>query len=128
MNDFSGNHRVIAYSLRHGYPNKQILDSTADFSINQNVRDLTELVKALKLEPIHLVGHSSRALVSSISYNRKPGIGSQPHPGGTAGDVIAEKCSGGDTLEMNFGKAITPGIEAILNKEDEKRPEFLLTL
>ena len=53
---FSKNHRVIAYSLRYMYPNKQILDSAADYSLSQNIKDLIELIKALKLEPVHLVG------------------------------------------------------------------------
>src|SRR5688572_19555736 len=37
---FSKNYRVIAYSLRYGYPNKQILDSAADYSLSQNIKDL----------------------------------------------------------------------------------------
>jgi pimeloyl-ACP methyl ester carboxylesterase len=126
MDDFSKNHRVIAYSLRHGYPNKQILDSTADYSINQNVRDLTELIKALKLEPVHLVGHSSGALVSLLTTIGNPELVRSLILGEPPAMSLLKNVPGGDTLEMNFGKAITPGIEAIFNNEDEKAAEIFI--
>lgn len=126
MDDFSKNHRVIVYSLRHGYPNKQILDSTADYSINQNVRDLTELIKALKLEPVHLVGHSSGALVSLLTTIGNPELVRSLILGEPPAMSLLKNVPGGDTLEMNFGKAITPGIEAIFNNEDEKAAEIFI--
>ncbi len=126
MDDFSGNHRVIAYSLRHGYPNKQILDSTADFSINQNVRDLTELIKALKLKPVHLVGHSSGALVSLLTTIGSPELVRSLILGEAPVMSLLANVPGGDTLGMNFGKAITPAIEALSKNEDEKAVEIFI--
>ena len=123
---FSRSHRVIAYSLRHGYPNKQILDSTADYSINQNVKDLTELIKALKLKPIHLVGHSSGALVSLLTTIGSPELVRSLTLGEPPVMSLLKNVPGGDTLEMNFGKAIMPGIEAILKNEDEKAAEIFI--
>ena len=38
MDTFSKNHRVIAYSRRYAYPNKQILDTAADYSLSQNIQ------------------------------------------------------------------------------------------
>lgn len=127
MDDFSKNHRVIAYSLRHGYPNKQKLDSTADYSINQNVRDLTELIKALNLEPVHLVGHSSGALVSLLTTIRNPEMVRSLILGEPPVMSLLKNIPGGDTLEMNFGKAITPGIEAIFNNDKEKAAEIFVS-
>ena len=75
MDDFSRNNQVIAYSLRDGYPNKQILDSAADYSLSQNTNDLIELLKALKLGPVHLVGYSSWSFCNLTNYDRASGIG-----------------------------------------------------
>ena len=74
MDDFSRNNRVIAYSLRGGYPNKQILDSAVDYSLNQNTKDLIEFLKTIKLGPVHLVGHSSGAFASLLTTIEHPEI------------------------------------------------------
>ncbi|HRP31365.1 MAG TPA: alpha/beta hydrolase [Agriterribacter sp.] len=126
MDDFSKSHRVIAYSLRHGYPNKQVLDSTLDYSINQNVMDLTELMKSLKLEPVHLVGHSSGALVSLLTTIRNPELVRSLILGEPPAMSLLKNVPGADTLEMNFGKAITPGIEAIFKDENKKAAEIFI--
>ena len=121
---FSRNHRVIAYSLRYGYPNKQILDSTADYSVNQNSKDLTELIKALNLKAVHLVGHSSGAFAALLTTMENPELISSITLGEPPVMPLLKNVPGGDTLEQNFGKTILPGIEAFKNNEDEKAAEI----
>jgi pimeloyl-ACP methyl ester carboxylesterase len=126
MDNFSRNHRVISYSLRYGYPNKQVLDSTLDYSINQNVRDLTELIKSLKLEPVHLVGHSSGAFVSLLTTIRNPELVRSLTLGEAPVMSLLANVPGGDTLGMNFGKKVAPAIEALSKNEDKKAAEIFV--
>ena len=64
MDTFSTNYRVIAYSRRYAYPNKQVYVDTADYSVKPHAQDLAELIKTLNLGPVHLVGHSWGAFTS----------------------------------------------------------------
>ena len=123
---FSSNHRVIAYSLRHGYPNKQILDSTADYSLSQNTKDLTELIKTLNLEPVHLVGHSSGAFAALLTTMENPDLIRSLTLGEPPVMSLLKNVPGGDTLGQNFGKAVFPGVEAFKNHEDEKAAEIFI--
>lgn len=123
---FSKNHRVIAYSLRGGYPNKQILDSIVDYSLIQNTKDLTELIKALNLKPVHLVGHSSGAFAALLTTMENPELIRSLTLGEPPVMSLLKRVPGGDTLEQNFGKTIFPGIEAFKNNEDEKAAEIFI--
>src|SRR5262245_12953842 len=58
MDTFAKNHRVIAYSRRYAYPNKQVINDSADYSVSIHAKDLAEFIRSLNLGPVHLVGHS----------------------------------------------------------------------
>ena len=126
MDDFSRNNRVIAYSLRYGYPNKQILDSAADYSLSQNTNDLIELLKALNLGPVHLVGHSSGAFATLLATIEHPELVKSLTLGEPPVMSLLKKIPGGDTLEANFNKMVFPGIEKFKNNEDEKAAEIFI--
>jgi pimeloyl-ACP methyl ester carboxylesterase len=126
MDDFSRNNRVIAYSLRYGYPNRQILDSAADYSLSQNASDLTELLKALKLGPVHLVGHSSGAFATLLTTIEHPELVRSLILGEPPVTSLLKNVRGGDTLEANFSKMVFPGIEKFKNNEDEKAAEIFI--
>ena len=126
MDDFSRNNRVIAYSLRGGYPNKQILDSATDYSLSQNAKDLIEMLKALKLGPVHLVGHSSGAFASLLTTIEHPELVKSLILGEPPVMSLLKNIPGGDTLEANFGKMVFPGIEKFKNNEDEKAAEIFV--
>ncbi len=66
MDGFSKNHRVISYSRRYHYPNKWLGD-LADFSVLPHAKDLAAFIKALKLGPVHLVGHSYGAFIALLT-------------------------------------------------------------
>jgi esterase len=53
----SKNHRVLALSLRHYYP-EAWNGVGQDFSIAQHAADVAALIQKLNLEPVHLLGHS----------------------------------------------------------------------
>jgi len=55
--EFAKNHRVIAVSLRHYYPEKWD-GKGEDFSIEQHAADVAALIKKLDLGKVHLLGHS----------------------------------------------------------------------
>jgi len=66
MEDFSKNHRVIAYSRRFAWPNQQMIKDSSGHALASHAKDLVELIKALKLEPAHLVGHSSGGFIALL--------------------------------------------------------------
>lgn len=128
MDDFSRNNRVIAYSLRNSYPNRQILDSAIDYSSSQTSRDLVELLKALKLGPVHLVGHSSGASASLLTTIEHPELVRSLILGEPPVMPLLKNISGGDTLEANFLKMVFPGIEKFKNNEDGKAAEIFMNV
>lgn len=66
IDTFANNHRVIVYSRRFAWPNQQTIIDSSKHSYASHVNDLAELLKALKLEPAHLVGHSSGAFIALL--------------------------------------------------------------
>jgi non-heme chloroperoxidase len=64
MDSFSRNYRVIAYSRRFAYPNKWIGNVITDNTIEENAKDLAELIRKLDLAPAHLVGASYGAFIA----------------------------------------------------------------
>jgi len=69
---FAKNHRVIAYSRRFAWPNQQVVKDSSALSFASHVKDLAEFLKALKLEPAHLVGHSSGAFIALLTAMEHP--------------------------------------------------------
>lgn len=68
---FSEQYNVIAYSRRYHYPNPWPGDS-AGFSVAVHANDLAAFIRALDLEPVHLVGHSFGAFTSLLVARDHP--------------------------------------------------------
>ena len=68
----SRSYRVIAYSRRNHHPNRADPNGTPDFAADDHAEDLLKLVMALKLRPVHLVGHSSGASTALFFAARHP--------------------------------------------------------
>jgi pimeloyl-ACP methyl ester carboxylesterase len=68
MGQLSKCYRVIAYSLRHRWPNAPAAGDAgppaSEFSASVNTADLVALIRALRLKQVHLVGHSAGAAVA----------------------------------------------------------------
>jgi non-heme chloroperoxidase len=119
MDTFAKNHRVIAYSRRYAWPNQQTIIDSSKQSIASHVKDLVEFLKALKLEPAHLVGISSGAfiaflidmehpkLVRSLTLGEPPVLSLFPAP------------SQDDTTSLVA--------EAFMNNDEEKAVELFLS-
>ena len=71
MDEFSQRHRVIAYSLRHHYPNVSIGDRS-DYLPRTHAADLAGLIQVLNLARTHLIGHSYGGFISLLVARDRP--------------------------------------------------------
>jgi non-heme chloroperoxidase len=72
MDYFSKKYRTISYSRRFAYPNKWIGNVAQDNTIEDNAKDLAELIRKLDLAPAHLVGASYGAFITLYCVSRNP--------------------------------------------------------
>jgi non-heme chloroperoxidase len=72
MDSFSRKYRTISYSRRFAYPNKWIGNVAQDNTIEENARDLAELIRKLDLAPVHLVGASYGAFTVLYCASKNP--------------------------------------------------------
>ena len=70
---FSQNYRVIAYSRRYNYPNRNP-HIRPDHSAIIEADDLAALIKSLKLGRVHVVGHSYGALTALFLAVKHPDL------------------------------------------------------
>jgi non-heme chloroperoxidase len=74
IDSFSSKYRTISYSRRFAYPNKWIGNVVTDNTIEDNAKDLAELIRKLDLAPAHLVGASYGAFITLYCASKNPGI------------------------------------------------------
>ena len=72
MDSFSRKYRTISYSRRFAYPNKWIGNVVTDNTIEENAKDLAELIRKLDLAPAHLVGASYGAFTALYCASKNP--------------------------------------------------------
>jgi non-heme chloroperoxidase len=72
VDSFSSKYRAISYSRRFAYPNKWIGNVLTDNTIEENAKDLAELIRKLDLAPAHLVGASYGAFITLYCASRNP--------------------------------------------------------
>ena len=72
MDSFSSKYRTISYSRRFAYPNKWIGNVAQDNTIEENAKDLAELIRKLDLAPAHLVGASYGAFTALYCVSKNP--------------------------------------------------------
>ena len=127
MDVFAQNHRVIAYSRRFAYPNKQIINDSADLTVISHSKDLSEFLKALNLGQVHLVGHSFGAETALLSAIDHPELVSSLILAEAFIPSLLQNVPGGDTIMNNFfTKAFTPVVEAFKNSNNEKAVTALI--
>jgi pimeloyl-ACP methyl ester carboxylesterase len=121
MDAFAKNHRVIAYSRRFAYPNKQTINDSADYTVIPHAKDLAGFLKALNLKPVHLVGHSYGAFTALLATIDHPGLVRSVTLGEPPVISLLQHVPGGDTIANDFiTKAIMPAAEAFKNNNNEK--------
>jgi pimeloyl-ACP methyl ester carboxylesterase len=72
IDSFSKKYRAISYSRRFAYPNKWIGNVAQDNTIEDNAKDLAELIRKLDLAPAHLVGASYGAFTALYCVSKNP--------------------------------------------------------
>ena len=121
MDTFAKDHRVISYSRRYAYPNRQVTNDTADYSPAIHAKDLAEFIKSLNLGPVHLVGHSYGAYTALLTTMEHPELVKTLMLGEPPIVPLVQNVPGGDTLMSNFISAgITPAAEAFRSGNNEK--------
>jgi non-heme chloroperoxidase len=68
----SKKYRAISYSRRFAYPNKWIGNVAQDNTIEDNAKDLAELIRKLDVAPAHLVGASYGAFIALYCTSKNP--------------------------------------------------------
>ena len=72
IDSFSKKYRTISYSRRFAYPNKWIGNVAQDNTIENNAKDLAELIRKLDVAPAHLVGASYGAFIALCCVSKHP--------------------------------------------------------
>ncbi|MCL6265854.1 alpha/beta fold hydrolase [Flagellimonas myxillae] len=65
-------YNVITYSRRFNYPNTSEYHEGTSFSVESEAKDLAALIKVLKVQSVHLVGHSYGGLVAMEYAHKNP--------------------------------------------------------
>ncbi len=121
IDPFAKNHRVIAYSRRFAYPNKQVINDSADYTVVPHAKDLAEFIKALNLKPVHLVGHSYGAFTALLTTIDHPELVRSLTLGEPPVASLLRNVPGGDTIMKNFfAKTATPAVAAFKNNDSKK--------
>jgi non-heme chloroperoxidase len=117
---FSKRYRVISYSRRYHYPNRWTKDST-DFSVTIHARDLTAFIKALKLPPVHLIGHSYGAFIAFLVARDHPEVIRSLTLGEPPVMPLLKTTPEGDALLTTFiTTSIVPSGDAFKHGNDEE--------
>lgn len=120
LDTFSKNYRVIVYSRRYAYPNRQVINDSADYTITPHSNDLAELIKSLNLGPVHLVGHSFGAYTALLTTLNHPELVKTVTLGEPPVFNLLMTVPGGDTIAKSFFTVAQPAADAFKSGNDEK--------
>lgn len=121
MDTFAKDHRVIAYSRRYAYPNRQVSNDSADYSPAIHAKDLAEFIRSLNLDPVHLVGHSYGAYTALLATMAHPELVRTVTLGEPPVLPLLQNVPGGDTIIDKFVKSsIIPAADAFRSGDNQK--------
>ena len=121
MDTFAKDHRVIAYSRRYAYPNRQVSSDSADYSPAIHAKDLAEFIRSLNLDPVHLVGHSYGAYTALLATMAHPELVRTVTLGEPPVLPLLQNVPGGDTIIDKFVKSsIIPAADAFRSGDNQK--------
>ncbi len=127
MDTFAKSHRVISYSRRFAYPNRQVINDSADYSVIPHAKDLAEFIKFLNRGKVHLVGHSYGGFTALLTTIDHPELVRSLTLGEPPVVSLLNNVPGGDTLMKNFGlRAFVPAREAFKNNNKERAEQVFL--
>ncbi len=127
MDAFTKNHRVVAFSRRFAYPNKQVINDSTDYSVTAHAKDLTQFIKTLNIGAVHLVGHSYGAFTSLITALEHPELVKSLTLGEPPVMSLLQNVPDGGTLGNDFvNEVFIPTAEALNNNNDKKAVELFI--
>lgn len=120
LDTFSKQYRVISYSRRYAYPNKQVINDSADYSVTLHADDLAAFIQSLNAGPVHLVGHSYGAYTALLTTMKHPELVKSCVLGEPPVAPLLMKVPGGDTIAAKLFAFAKPAGEAFKAGNDEK--------
>lgn len=120
LDTMSKNYRVISYSRRFAYPNKQVINDSADYSVTPHANDLAAFIQTLNTGPVHLVGHSYGAFTALLTTMQHPELVKSCVLGEPPVAPLLMKVPGADTIAGKFFAVVKPATEAFKSGDDEK--------
>jgi pimeloyl-ACP methyl ester carboxylesterase len=120
LDTFSKHYRAITYSRRYAYPNKQVINDSADYTAVPHANDLAAFIQSLNAGPVHLVGHSYGAYTALITVMKHPELVKSCVLGEPPIAPMLMKVPGGDTIAAKFFAVAKPASEAFKTGNDEK--------
>ncbi len=127
MDAFTENNRVIAFSRRFAYPNKQVINDSTDYSVTAHAKDLTQFIKTLNIGAVHLVGHSYGAFTSLITALEHPELVKSLTLGEPPVMSLLQNVPDGEAIGHDFvTKVFIPTAEAFKNNNDKKAVEIFI--
>lgn len=125
MEAFSKSYRVISYSQRFHYPNRNAL--TAKYhSVNTDADDLALLLRKLKLKKVHLVGASSGAFTALVFALKHPKMVISMVLAEPPAHQLIRDLPDGERIYQDFINALKPAVEAFRENEDRKAMSFFV--
>ncbi|MCA1622914.1 MAG: alpha/beta hydrolase [Acidobacteria bacterium] len=119
IEEFSRNYRVISYSRRFHYPNKNSLDAEYR-GAETDAEDLLSFLRKLKLKRVHLVGLSYGALTALIFALKHPGMVRSMVLAEPPAHQLIRDLPGGETVYQDFINALKPSVEAFKKGKDKE--------
>jgi len=121
MDTFAQHHRVISYSRRLSYPNSQVDNDSTDVTTAAHAKDLIELLMALNLGPVHLVGHSGGGSITLLTTIEHPELVRTLILAEAVATSLLKNVPHGDSiLNSFFINTLKPATEAFKSNNDEK--------
>lgn len=117
--EFAKKYRVISYSRRHSYPNKNSIDPTYRPAIT-DAEDLKGLIKKLGLMKVHLVGLSYGAFTGLIFAAENPKMVASMVLAEPPAHQLIRELPGGEQLYKDFLSDLRPVAEAFSVNDDRR--------
>ena len=123
MDDFAKKYRVISYSRRYSYPNKNSVDVRYRPAVS-DAADLKGLIKALGLKKVHLVGLSYGAFTGLIFAVDNPNMVASMTLAEPPSHQLIRDLHGGEQMYQDFMLGLKPMVEAF--KRDDDRDALVI--
>ena len=119
MEEFSKAYRVISYSRRYHYPNKNPLTAEYQTAITE-AEDLAAFLRKLKLGKVHLIGQSYGGFTALIFALKNPGMVRSMVLAEPPAHQLIRDLPDGETVYLDFMNALKPVAEAFRQGNDRE--------